>query len=180
MTPPCLFFDGAMLGHLCSLVEEDDLFVSAVVSIKRQMISLRRSNRPVRSGTDKEPSCELTLGTLSPPPCQLHQATRLRSHPSHFASTALSTPHCLSRAKCEGVPLSPLNLAVSCKGNNHPTASSYALNLVGKDNPPPSVIYIVHQQAAGLRPIEQMLLFLRKSGETLAKKADVTRYSGKT
>src|SRR5712691_8935886 len=44
--------------------------------------------RPVRSGVDKAPSCELTLGSPCPPPCQLHRATRLRSPPSHFASTA--------------------------------------------------------------------------------------------
>src|SRR5436190_23439087 len=63
-------------------------FVSAVVSIKRQTVSLHRSLRRVRSGVDKAPSCELTPGRPSPPPCQLHRATRLRSHPSHFASTA--------------------------------------------------------------------------------------------
>src|SRR2546421_7210163 len=64
------------------------LFVSAVVRLKSQTVSLRRSLRRVRSGVDKEPSCELTPGHPSPPPCQLHRATRLRSHPSHFASTA--------------------------------------------------------------------------------------------
>ncbi|HYT46623.1 MAG TPA: hypothetical protein VEP90_30130, partial [Methylomirabilota bacterium] len=41
------------------------------------------------------------------PPCQLHRATRLRSHPWHFASTAPFTSHHLSRSKCEGVPPSP-------------------------------------------------------------------------
>jgi hypothetical protein len=65
------------------------LFVSAVVRLKSQTVSLRRSLRRVRSGVDKAPSCELTPGSPSPPPCQLHRATRLRSHPSHFASTAL-------------------------------------------------------------------------------------------
>jgi hypothetical protein len=38
------------------------------------------------------PSCAtrrtLTPGSSSPPPCQLHRATRLRSPPSHFASTS--------------------------------------------------------------------------------------------
>src|SRR3989440_6739956 len=67
------------------------LFVSAVVRLKSQTVSLRRSLRRVRSGVDKAPSCELTPGSPSPPPCQLHRAIRLRSHPSHFASTASSS-----------------------------------------------------------------------------------------
>ncbi len=82
-------------------------FVSAVVRLKSQTASLRRSLRCVRSGVDKAPSCELTPGSPSPPPCQLHRAIRLRSHPSHFASTAPFTPHHLSRSKCEGVSPSP-------------------------------------------------------------------------
>jgi hypothetical protein len=66
--------------------------VSAVVSIKRQMVSLRRPRSGVRSGLDQTPSCSRQPGSPSPPPCQLHQATRLRSHPSHFASAAPFTP----------------------------------------------------------------------------------------
>ena len=65
--------------------------MSAVVSIKRQTVSLHGPLRYVRSGLDKAPSCELMLGSPSPPPCQLHRATQLRSHPLHFASTA--SPH---------------------------------------------------------------------------------------
>src|SRR5437899_8372233 len=83
------------------------LFVSAVVRLKSQTVSLRRSLRRVRSGVEKAPSCELTPGSPSPPPCQLHRATRLRSHPSPFASTAPFPPHHLSRAKGEGVPPPP-------------------------------------------------------------------------
>src|SRR6266567_3991054 len=102
-------------------------FVSAVVSIKRQTVSLHRSLRRVRSGVDKAPSCELTPGHPSPPPCQLHRATRLRSHPSHFASTAPFTPHHLSRSKCEGVSPPPprLKFAVSHKQSSHLTYSSH-------------------------------------------------------
>jgi hypothetical protein len=37
-------------------------------------------------------SCELAQARLSPPPCQLHQANLLRSHPPHFALTAPSHP----------------------------------------------------------------------------------------
>ena len=88
MTPPCLFFDGAMLGHLRSLVEGNGLFC-------------------VRSGVDKAPSCELTPGRPSPPPCQLHRATRLRSHPSHFASTApfhSPPPQSIKMRRCISTP----------------------------------------------------------------------------
>src|SRR6266704_5585376 len=107
MTPPCLFFDGAMLGHLRSRVEGNGLFC-------------------VRSGVDKAPSCELTPGSPSPPPCQLHLATQLRSPPSHFASTAPFTPHHLSRSKCEGVlpPPPQLKFAISHIQNSPLTVSS--------------------------------------------------------
>src|SRR5260221_13118011 len=97
----------------------------------------------VRSGLDKAPSCSRQPGSPSPPPCQLHRATRLRSHPSHFASTAPFPPHHLSRSKCEGVsppPGSslrfPTNITVICPFHQ----------LGGKDNPPPPVISIAHHQ----------------------------------
>src|SRR6266700_273130 len=90
-------------------------FVSAVVSIKRQTVSLHRSLRRVRSGVDKAPSCELTPGHPSPPPCQLHRATRLRSHPSHFASTA----------PFHSPPPPRLKFAVSHKQSSHLTYSSH-------------------------------------------------------
>src|SRR5205085_1937902 len=78
-----------MLGHLHSLVEGNGLFcVRSGVDKAPDGLSARDSLRHVRSGVDKAPSCELTLGRPSPPPCQLHRATQLRSHPSHFASTA--------------------------------------------------------------------------------------------
>ena len=88
-------------------------FVSAVVRLKSQTASLRRSLRCVRSGVDKAPSCSRQPDSPSPPPCQLHRAIRLRSHPSHFASTAPFTPHHLSRSKCEGV--SPYPTAQVCR-----------------------------------------------------------------
>jgi hypothetical protein len=41
-------------------------------------VSSGKSLHPVRSGVDKAPYCELTPGSPSPPPGQLHWATRLR------------------------------------------------------------------------------------------------------
>lgn len=125
-TPPCLFLDGVMLGHSCSLVEENGLFVSAVVSIKRQTISLRRSLRRVHSGVDKAPPCSRQPGSPSPPPCHLHRTTRLRSHPSHFASTALPrSPPPQSIKMRRRTPTPPqLKVAISHKQNSRLTVSS--------------------------------------------------------
>src|SRR5258708_4361038 len=101
------------------------LFVSAVVRLKSQTVSLRRSLRRVRSGVDKAPSCDLTPGSPSPPPCQLHRATRLRSHPSHFASTALPrSPPPQSIKMRRRTPPPQLKFAVSHKQSTHLAVSS--------------------------------------------------------
>src|SRR5438876_11029373 len=101
------------------------LFVSAVVRLKSQTVSLRRSLRRVRSGVDNAPSCELTPGSPSPPPCQLHRATRLRSHPWHFASTALPrSPPPQSIKMPRRTPPPQLKAAISHKQNSRLTGSS--------------------------------------------------------
>src|SRR5579884_745962 len=106
----------------------------------------------VRSGHDKTPSCSRQPGSPCPPPCHLHRATRLRSHPSPFASTAPpSLPTTSVDQKAKASPRSPpqLQVAIFRKQKSRLTVSS----LGGKDNPPPSVILIVHQQRLSLLPL---------------------------
>lgn len=62
-------------------------------------------------------SCELAQARPSPPPCQLHRANLLRSHPPHFALTASQPPcHHLSQSKCGGLP-PLLPVCSGCRGS---------------------------------------------------------------
>ena len=87
-TPPCLFLDGVMLGHLRSLVEENGLFVSAVVSIKRHPANSRQVALPHLHANSTGLPGFVRILRISP---------RLPS----------LAPHHLSRSKCEGVLLFP-------------------------------------------------------------------------
>jgi hypothetical protein len=119
------------------------LFCPQWARLVRQTVSLRRSLRWVRSGRDKAPSCSRQPGSPCPLPANstglpgfvriLHILPRLPPPP----------PHHLSRSKCEGVfPLPPL-LTYAFFPNQNTPLTCYLSG--GKDNPPPSVISIVHQ-----------------------------------
>jgi len=149
------------------------VFTGIASCAHRALIRSRGANAPpacasarivVRREGDKPPPgfCELVPAVPSPPPCHLHRNSRSRSHPAHFASTAPPTSPHLSRAKCAGV-FPPLrhSCSPSQKGEwsdeclAKRTSAFLPLDGVdllfdephpgGKDNLPPSVIYIVHQ-----------------------------------
>jgi len=152
------------------------VFTGIASCAHRALIRSRGANAPpacasarivVRREGDKPPPgfCELVPAVPSPPPCHLHRNSRSRSHPAHFASTAPPTSPHLSRAKCAGV-FPPLrhSCSPSQKGEwsdeclAKRTSAFLPLDGVdllfdephpgGKDNLPPSVIYIVHQQSS--------------------------------
>ena len=66
---------------------------SSAYSHRTQKVLHVRSSHGMETNAPWCHSCELVPAVLSPPPCQRHRDNRLRSHPSHLASTASVPTH---------------------------------------------------------------------------------------
>src|SRR6266704_1286856 len=117
-----------MLGRACSLVESHGLFVSAVVSIKSHPANSRQVALPHLHANFTGLPSFVRLLRISPrlppslPTTSVDQNAKAYSHHPHSSSLRF-----------------PPYRIVLCPFHQ----------LGGKDNPPPSVIYIVHQHLPG-------------------------------
>ncbi len=149
-----------MLGHCCSLVEEHGLFVSAVVRIKRRQFPaslclLFQPHRPAISTGTTGPARILRISPRLPHslrPTSVDQNAEAYLSLRRLLSSILGnkwSDECLVKRASAFLSLGGVDLFI------------YKTPLGGKDNLPPSVISIVHQQSACYLPFYKFQVIVR-------------------